>query len=716
MAAGDLGGFSVERLEDRTLLSAALAHAGAASVAYDSGGVLYAAYYDTGSMNLKFVTRAAYGTWSPAVTLDGAAGAGTQLSLALDSQGRPGVAYYDAANRDLKYAHFDGSNWSHVTVDSAGKVGRNPSVVFDSADHPLISYYSTSTMDLKLAAFSGRRWSVQTIDSAGNVGRFSSLAIDPNDGSWAIAYESATDHEIKIALRRKKTFSIGVIAAMNDAANWGSKPSLAFDASDHAAVSYGDLAGNKIVLARLSGKHWNAATAASGAGLGTDIALSFDSRDGSARIVYLSQSGEVNVTAYDGSTWNVSDLGAGVCASAAENPVTHTLSFLSDDGLDGIDTGLKAATNVTAGMSYDDPEWMNVHWTDNSSSETHYRIERSTDGVHFSTIDIVPANTNDYDDQEVQLDTTYYYRVTPFGTAGDGAVSAVASGTSWVAGPKNLHAVVVSSGEVDLTWTNISTTATHLSIHCVDDADQFNILDVALNLDPGTTSYQVTQLADGTPLVAGKSYSFWVEAARADTYNGSGSSTGETGFAAPTDLLIDSATQNQMHLTWSDVLGADGYELQWSSDGTNYSTLAMLGADVTDYTASGLTEGTKYYFKVRALSEGGPSAFSTVLSSDTMLATPTNVVATPLAGGQIRITWDDNSSNEDSYDVEVAGPSGVWTLPTVLSSGTTSYVATQGPYGALEPGLQYRFSVRALVGIGGASARGISQIVTVGPP
>jgi hypothetical protein len=712
MAARGSGGFSFEKLEERALLSAALSHAGVASLAYDSSGMLYAAYCDDVTMNLKFVTRDANGHWSDVTTLDSAAGAGTQLSLALDLQGRPGVAYYDAAKRDLKYAHFDGSNWSKVTVDSAGKVGRNPSLVFDSADHPMISYYSTTAMDLKLAAFSGRRWSVQTIDAGGNVGRFSSLAINPTDGSWAIAYESATDHEVKIALRRKKTFSIGVIAEMNDAVNWGSKPSLVFDAGDHEAVSYGDPAGNKIVLARISGKHWNASTAASGAGLGSDIALSFDSRDGSARIVYLSQAGEVNVAAFGGGTWGVTDLGAGVCVSAAENPVTHSLSFVSDDGLDGIDTGLVAATNVTAGMSMDDPEWMNVHWTDNSSSETHYRIKRSTNGVNFSTIDIVPANSNDYDDQEVSLDTTYYYRVTPFNTANNGPASAAASGTSWISSPNGLRAVVVSSGEIDLSWSNASTTATKLSIHCVDDSDDHNILDVALNLDPATESYQVTQLADGTPLAAGKAYSFWIEAARPDTYNASADATGVTAFATPTNLYVSGVSASEMVMTWSDVLGEYGYELQWSSDGTNFSTLATLPANMTNYDFSYLDEGSRYYFRVRALSSGGDSAFSQISESDTMLGRPLNVVATPLPDGMIQLNWVDASANEDSYDVEVAGPSGVWTLPIVLPAGTTSYLATQGPYGTLEPGLQYRFSVRALVGMGGASARGISGIIT----
>ena len=711
MMPGKLSGFAIEKLEERKLLSAALKNAGLASLAYDSAGVLYAAYYDTSSKDLKFATRAFDGTWSSIVTLDPAIGAGAQLSLALDSQGRPGVAYYDSANCDLKYTQFNGSIWSHATIDARGKTGQNPSLVFDSNDHPMISYYSATATDLRLAAFSGRRWSVQTIDAMGSVGRFSSLAIDPVDGSWAIAYESVTNFEIKIALRRKKSFSIGDVAWLSDAANWSCKPSLAFDASDRPNVGYGDRGDGAIKIAIDTRKRW-LLTGVDFA-YGTDCSLSFDSRNGRSRMVYLDQSGELRLFASSDTGGTYADVGRGSCAAAVQNPVSKALSYFGNQQIVDVFPDLAPVTDLTAGISLDNPEWMSVHWTDNSMDETQFLIQRSTNGANFSTIDIVPANTTDYDDQEVERDTKYYYHVIPCNAAGyEGFASALGEGTSWVANPTDLQAVVIDSGEIDLTWTNASTTATHLEIHCVNDADDHTILDVALDLDPGTTSYHVTQLAEGTPLAAGTSYAFWVSAARSDTYCDSASSTGTTGFATPVDLFIDSVTDDSMHMNWSDVFGEDGYELQWSTDNVNFTTLATLGADVTDYTVNNLTEGTRYYFKVRALSGSGDSAFSQVSNSDTMLATPTNVVATPRAGGQIQLSWDDDSAGEDSYDVEVAGPNGVWTLPTVLAAGTTSYIATQGPYGALEPGLQYRFSIRALVGMGGASARGISPTVT----
>ena len=84
----------VERLEERALLTGALPNAGAAGMVYDAAGVLHVAYYDSVQHTLKYATRAGDGTWSPIVTVDGSAYAGSQLSLALDSRNAPAAKLY----------------------------------------------------------------------------------------------------------------------------------------------------------------------------------------------------------------------------------------------------------------------------------------------------------------------------------------------------------------------------------------------------------------------------------------------------------------------------------------------------------------------------------------------------------------------------------------------------------------------------------------------
>jgi len=54
---------------------------------------------------------------------------------------------------------------------------------------------------------------------------------------------------------------------------------------------------------------------------------------------------------------------------------------------------------------------INLAWTDNSNGETGYKVERSTDGVHFTTIADLAANSTSFKDTGLKRNTKYYYRV-----------------------------------------------------------------------------------------------------------------------------------------------------------------------------------------------------------------------------------------------------------------------------------------------------------------
>jgi len=54
---------------------------------------------------------------------------------------------------------------------------------------------------------------------------------------------------------------------------------------------------------------------------------------------------------------------------------------------------------------------IDLSWTDNTSHEVDFRIERGTDGVSFVEIDTVGENVTTYSDTGLTRGTTYYYRV-----------------------------------------------------------------------------------------------------------------------------------------------------------------------------------------------------------------------------------------------------------------------------------------------------------------
>jgi alpha-tubulin suppressor-like RCC1 family protein len=67
-----------------------------------------------------------------------------------------------------------------------------------------------------------------------------------------------------------------------------------------------------------------------------------------------------------------------------------------------------------------------LSWTDNSTDETGFKIERSLDGTHFTQIAQLSANTTSYLNRGLFPGTTYYYRVRAYKSTGGSAPSNVA--------------------------------------------------------------------------------------------------------------------------------------------------------------------------------------------------------------------------------------------------------------------------------------------------
>ena len=81
---------------------------------------------------------------------------------------------------------------------------------------------------------------------------------------------------------------------------------------------------------------------------------------------------------------------------------------------------------------------INLSWTDNSSTETGFRIERSSSSAGpYSEIATVGANVTTYSNTGLSASTTYYYRVRAYNANGNSASSSVASATTQSPPPSN---------------------------------------------------------------------------------------------------------------------------------------------------------------------------------------------------------------------------------------------------------------------------------------
>ncbi|MBV8780711.1 MAG: hypothetical protein JO353_04875, partial [Phycisphaerae bacterium] len=282
------------------------------SIAYDSKGTLYMAYYDPTSGHLFYTTRNASGGWSPVQLVDNNPDVGMNPSIAVDGHGRPGIAYYDALNGDLKYAYLDSSanSWQIQTVDSKGTVGQFPSLAFSRTNGAVISYYDKTHHSLKLAMTVTGGWSIQTIDRSADVGRYSSLSLDPSRptaSKWAISYDDTTHGSVKYAVQAGSGWTI------LNAGKGGGVSSLAFDSSNLPAISYYDSKQTALEIARYSAKAktFSSSYVASAGTVGQASSLYFDKK-GHATVFYTDATHARLVEAVQsGSKWIATALHSG---------------------------------------------------------------------------------------------------------------------------------------------------------------------------------------------------------------------------------------------------------------------------------------------------------------------------------------------------------------------------------------------------------------------
>jgi hypothetical protein len=121
--------------------------------------------------------------------------------------------------------------------------------------------------------------------------------------------------------------------------------------------------------------------------------------------------------------------------------------------------------NAPSGMSaigFSDSR-IDLTWTDNSSDETGFVIERSTDNTNWAQLATIGANTTataSYSDTGLPASTLYWYQVKATNSAGSSSYSNPDSGRTndppLPPETPSLTASAVSGERIDLSWNNVS--------------------------------------------------------------------------------------------------------------------------------------------------------------------------------------------------------------------------------------------------------------------
>lgn len=81
----------------------------------------------------------------------------------------------------------------------------------------------------------------------------------------------------------------------------------------------------------------------------------------------------------------------------------------------------------------------------------------------------------------------------------------------------------------------------------------------------------------------------------------------------PTNLVVVTASDTQLNLSWNDnSTNETGFQIERSPDGSSWSLIHTTAANVTTYSDTGRTQNTGYFYRVRAIKGALNSAYSNV--------------------------------------------------------------------------------------------------------
>jgi len=352
--------------------------------------------------------------------------------------------------------------------------------------------------------------------------------------------------------------------------------------------------------------------------------------------------------------------------------------------LGGATTQAAAPANLkaTAGDAKVSLTWDKVNYA------TSYNVKRSTiSGGEYQLI--ASGITTSFTDRDVTNGDTYYYVVSAANAGGEGANSAEASATplgpNSPAAPSGLAATAASTSQINLAWTDNSTEDEFKIERSTDGINFTRIATVAAN----TKTYVSSGLAEAT------TYTYRVRAYSVSGGNSaySNTSSATTHLAAPTTLTATAISATENKLSWTDNSGSeDGFKIERATNGTTFTEIATVGANITGYANTDVTDGATYTYRVRAYKAAINSAYSNTVS---LPARPTGLTATAVSKSQINLQWTDNSTNETGFKIEQSTDGSSFTQIATVGAGTTKYSSTR-----LSRDRNYWYRVRAYNGAG----------------
>ena len=264
---------------------------------------------------------------------------------------------------------------------------------------------------------------------------------------------------------------------------------------------------------------------------------------------------------------------------------------------------------------------------------THYKLYRSeTSEGSFTQIGGEIAATDYVDDNDLAVNTSYYYQLAACSGSGCSSRSSAVSATTAPERPETPTTATQSEGAISISWSAVAG-ATHYKLYRSETSEG--------SFDQIGGDITATDYVDNSGLAANTSYYYQLESC-----NDNGCSSRSSAVSAtttperPSALTVAAQSEGAVSISWSAVAGATHYKLYRSE--TSEGSFAQIGGDIaaTDYVDDNdLAANTSYYYQLAACSGSGCSSRSSAVSATTTPETPETPTAATQSESAISISW-----------------------------------------------------------------------------
>jgi len=320
-----------------------------------------------------------------------------------------------------------------------------------------------------------------------------------------------------------------------------------------------------------------------------------------------------------------------------------------------------------------------VSWA-SVSGATSYEVYHSTS----TTIPAEPsatATTLNHTFTSLDNGTTYYFWVKAVNANGTSAES-MASGKP-----------IGNIGAVTLTPGNNQLTASWSTVAGADEYEVYHNTSYSIPVTPTQTVSTAT--ATISDLINGTTYYVWVKPKNVNGMGAVSAVANGMPLAAPGDLTV-SASNQWITISWAYVPGATSYQVYYSTT-TTIPDSPSATVTTLNRAFSSLTNGTMYYFWVKAVNAYGTSA--SPMASGKPIGDMGAVTVTTGGSGKLVLSWS-TVAGADEYEVYHNTSYSIPASPTQTVSTTTATI------GDLNNGTTYYVWVKPknANGTGGTSA------------